>query len=78
MHAAAADWPEPGTVVTFGMYNFHLGNPQFIGIGVVAGGPQRHPHADLWRLPIVPLDEDAPPTPAWITLADIIDALPPY
>lgn len=70
-------WPEPGTVVTFGMVDFREGNPQFIGIGVISGPPERHPHGDWWRLPVVPLDDDAPATPDWITAADIIDAIPP-
>lgn len=77
MSNAAADWPPPGAVVTFGMWDFRLGTPRFVGIGVVDGPPEPHPHLDLWRLPVRPLDARGGPVPDWITRSDIIDVVPP-
>ncbi|WP_026426039.1 hypothetical protein [Actinokineospora inagensis] len=70
-------WPPPGWIITFDMVDFADGHPRFIGIGVVAGPPERHPHLGLNRLPVRPLDPDDRPVPEWVTWSDIIDAVPP-
>lgn len=73
----ALDRPTTGSVVTFSTWDFRLGRPRFIGIGVVAGEPEPHPALGLLRLPLRPLDGADWPVPEWIALADVIDVVPP-
>ncbi|WP_157368135.1 hypothetical protein [Alloactinosynnema sp. L-07] len=70
------DWPEPGRVITFTQWDFHAGRARFVGIGVVAGAPQRHPHLDQMRLPMIARPGDSRAVPEWIRQSDIIDVAP--
>ncbi len=69
-------WPEPGSVITFAMWDLRLGRARFVGIGKVTGVPQQHPRLDVLRLPIQALEGASGPVPAWIRESDIIDVLP--
>ncbi|MBM7769854.1 hypothetical protein JOD54_000058 [Actinokineospora baliensis] len=74
---AAMDWPPPGWVITFDMVDLQRGRARFIGIGIVDGHPEPHPHLNRYRLPVRPLGPEHRPVPDWVALSDIIDAVPP-